>query len=622
VLRLRRLWLLAVGVVGCVLASLPVAGGSAGSLPPGVSASDIPPVCTATTNPNYCIQRTSYGNLSISPHFVVPGSVVTGTITAAARSSHCGCEYAWGDEPGTGTTFVDTFAAGTQVAGVVSGCRPTDTTCSVRVPVTTAPNGKCCETVAVPISTPQGAVSASDWFMFVKAGSVTTTSTATTTTTKKPPPRSRLKVLVTVPKKIRSGLGVHDLYGHPEPQSLVDFAERKPSTGLGGQSFQCESGCADVLVTVRDPRTNDAVEGSRVAVRVTTLTGAPGGREYICGTDPDTGRTMGFGDCGLGDLSDLRTDSSGQVHLRYWIPGVVETTPVTLQVTAAGGTCTPHPCSRGVQPGLSDQNLTLEPYMIYKHTAPLSEHDIQELSDWAGGPSIFHLFLSGSTWGEKAVASHLKWLVHEELATEKEIELLEHLHSVPVKVLSYGIEAYNTWTELSEHWAMIGLFLENTELSGAGLGNDPFEESAPAYPTYPFTKQLANYNGLAPGNIGEAVGLGESGAWWDIATTMRKLVTGKDPSVQPGRADPWSLQIKVYEISHCDPHGQCDPGYTGDHGIQAELYFRIALLYNDEASPGGAGLYLVTTQYDPIAWAEAQQARGADHGRILGLLHS
>jgi hypothetical protein len=410
------------------------------------------------------------------------------------------------------------------------------------------------------------------------------------------------------------------VYQHPD-QSLVAFVEAKRQPGFVGTSFQCESGCADVLVTVRDPKTNELVLGSTVDVRVTTLSGAPGGSEYVCERDPKTGQTMGGGACGPGSLLGLRTDDLGHVYLRYWVPGVIKPTPVTFQVEARGGTCIPHPCSAGTQPGVTNTNLTIEPYLIYQHTAPLTQDNIAELANWAGGPSLFHLFLSGTVWAEKAFTAHLKWLEAEELASEKAIAVLEHLEKAPLRVLFGAIELYNTWTELSEHWSMMGLFLQNTGLSGAGLGNNPLEESAAAYPSYPFTKQLANYNGLIPGNLGQAVGKGESGAWWDIATTLRTLVQAKDVSVRPGQPDHWGIQVKVFEISHCDPHESCDPGYDDDHGIQAELHFEVALLYNGHPSSSGAGLYTFTTPYDALAWTEAQQTGGPQQGKLLGVLH-
>ena len=163
------------------------------------------------------------------------------------------------------------------------------------------------------------------------------------------------------------------------------------------------------------------------------------------------------------------------------------------------------------------------------------------------------------------MAQHLKWLEDGERASEKALETLEHLEKTPVRV-AVGvldlIDAYNDWTELKEHWAMVGLFLQNTALSGTGLGNDPLEESSPAYPTYPFSKQLANYNGLIPFNAGEAIGKGESGALWDIATFLHTLVEHNDFSVRPGAPDHWGIQLQMYEISHCDPEEAAAPATT------------------------------------------------------------
>jgi len=437
-----------------------------------------------------------------------------------------------------------------------------------------------------------------------------------------------LQVLISAPKSIRSGLGVHDLFAKPSPQSVVDFLAAKhsapypgePLSGFRGDTFQCESGCADVLVTVRDPKTHELVEGSKVDARVTSLPDAPGGREYICETKPETGETVR---CGPGALLGLETDHDGRAYLRYWAPGVIKPTSVTLQVTATGGTCVPHPCRAARESGHADYGLTVKPYLIYEHTAPLTREDIAELANWGAGPSLFKVFLAGSLAAEKALTLHLKWLEEEATASEKILKTLEHLEATPVKI-AVGvldlIDAYNDWTELKEHWAMMGLFLQTTALSGTGLGNDPMETSSPAYPTYAFSKQLADYNGLIPGNAGELVGKGESGALWDIATNLHTLVEHKDFSVQPGAPDHWGIQLQVYEISHCDPDESCGPGYDDDRGIQAELYFRIAVLYDGKASPGGAGLYTFTTPYDALAWAAAEQTGAPPYGKVMGLI--
>ena len=395
---------------------------------------------------------------------------------------------------------------------------------------------------------------------------------------KRPSPPS-LTVLLSAPARVRSGLAVHDLYGGRE-ESLVDFVAARRSPGFAADTDQCESGCADLLATVRDAKTHQPVENAKVDVRVTSGLEAPGGIEYVCERDQATGRTMGAGDCDSSSLLDLRTDESGRVYLRYWAPGVIKATPVTIQVTASGGRCVGGDCEGGTQLAVASRSLTIEPYLIYDHSTTLSEDDITELANWAAGPSLFRTFLSGTTWAATALSAHLKWLEAEELASEKEIEALEHLEAPPVRVLHAAIDVYDTWTELSEHWAMVGLFLQDTALSGTGLGDAAHEDSAKAYPAYAFTKQLADYNGLVPGDLGQAVGkdFGEAGAWWDIATTLHALVESKDASVAPGSGGHWGIRLQLYEISHCDPHGQCDPGYDGDDGIDGELDVRIALL--------------------------------------------
>ena len=278
-------------------------------------------------------------------------------------------------------------------------------------------------------------------------------------------------------------------------------------------------------MTVRDPKTHQLVEDSKVDARVTTLTGAPGGREYICETEAETGRTMGIGDCGLGSVLDLRTDDLGQVYLRYWVPGVIEADPRDAPDHSHGRNVhAPHPCSVAKATGVTNTDITLEPYLIYDHQATLTQEDITELANWAGRTVALPPVPLRHDLGREALAAHLKWLEDEELASEKEIEILEHLKKAPLRVLFNAIEVYNTWTELSEHWAMVGLFLQNTGLSGTGLGNNPIEQSAPAYPTYPFTKELANYNGLVPGNLGEAAGR--------ITARRARCGTSQPPSVR------------------------------------------------------------------------------------------
>ena len=138
---------------------------------------------------------------------------------------------------------------------------------------------------------------------------------------KRPTPPS-LTVLLSTPPQVRSGLGVHNLYGGRQ-ESLVDFVASKGSV-LAGDTYQCESGCADMLVTVRDAKTQQVVENAKVDVRITSSLDAPGGVEYLCEREPKTGRTMGGGDCGSPSLLDLRTDEFGHVYLRYWAPGVIK----------------------------------------------------------------------------------------------------------------------------------------------------------------------------------------------------------------------------------------------------------------------------------------------------------
>ena len=607
-LRSRRLSQVCVGVTAYVLALLPASGRGAGSLPPGVSPSDIPPVCTATTNPNYCVQKTSYGNLSVSPHFIVPGSVVTGTIEAAAQSSHCGCGYEWGDLAVAGDTFVHTFAEGT--GSIVSGCKSNDTTCSVRVPLTAAPNGACCLTVSVPISTPQGGLDASDWYMFVKGSVPATTTTAPFK--KPPPPRPPLKVVVAeLEPKIRSGLAVHKPgWAHRYPGNyMVDFVE-----GNGHGRAVCESGCVDIVVKVLDPRDHDnAVPGAVVDASVDNGIRPFAGKQWLCET-----QSNGEADSSCVNEGGVTatTDKNGKAYLRFWPPAVTggDTGSDTLNVVAA---CGSGKCSReGKRTGRAKPtSLTVHPYEIYEGGSNLTAAESESLYDWTH-ESESQFVTSLSTVDKLKTPFEIEYVLLKKFSELQHEEELALHYLEKTNIVFYPITAFEAINPYYARQAMLGYFLIATGVGPEGLADDPFAMSVDNQPSAAFQGLLANYaTAYSPLKIGA------TGIWFDLAKELygcesdswfTAAPTKPCPSPLPSPSSSSSssegapldhvrIDLKVFETSYCNPReGSCEVGYIGNRGIKPELYFELTLSEDGHRYPSP---FTTTVPYNGLAWA-------------------
>jgi hypothetical protein len=413
-----------------------------------------------------------------------------------------------------------------------------------------------------------------------------------------------LDVAVKVLEPLRSGLAVHS-----QPYALypVDFAASKAGT----DAYRCESGCVDVVVTVTNPRTHKKVEGAVVNATVselvlteargpiTTLTPIVGGAQYLCASDMHGTADVG---CGLflAGKSDelLHTNSSGQVYLRYWAPGVLSSVHTTLNVTARV-TCSAHACPSRQMTGAAKANLTVSPDLIYTHSAPLSKDQIEELVAWAGGGGVFKKFLTSAIRANTAAKYTLKWLKAQELASEILVEGLEKVEKAEPVLLA--IDAANILSGVGERQLNLAEFLYVTDLDAVGLGRDPFESSVPALPELTFSNKVVNFGVAVPGEIGAA------GAWWETAKKLAKmqqspfLISTGGKSHKIDMSD-WGIKLDVYEVSHCDPTaGYCVPGYV-QNGIQPTLYFDVILTYNGEAYED----WDFTVPYDAIAWTETQ----------------
>ena len=359
-----------------------------------------------------------------------------------------------------------------------------------------------------------------------------------------------LKVFVKQLETLRSGLAVHSIHYKQAP---VDFMSTKTEDGL--PQDVCESGCVDILVSVIDPKTHKAPDP--YATVSASLGDLRLGQQILNGvlvSPPAYGdgslcevSTQEFGGdekCGA-SLSDLQTDTKGQVHLRYWAPGVVAAADTTLTVTAE---CDVTPCTAART--TSHTTLHVDPYLIYDHTATISDEDLQDMVNWVRGEDPFTEFLESDTEAYDALKYGLKLVEHEQLV-EKEAEAalagIEKVEPIAI-VFDVALELNAVY----EAMGMFALFLENTGLSPIGLGREPFEASVDGNPTALFVHELINQQAVP-----SLFRVSDGGFWYASASAVRKEVLGeKNLELQD-----WSVETNVYEVSHCDDQlgscGQC-----------------------------------------------------------------
>jgi len=413
-----------------------------------------------------------------------------------------------------------------------------------------------------------------------------------------------LIVQISVRNTVRSGLAVHD---HPYNEFPVDFVS-SVSPGV----FSCDSGCADVVVTVTDAKTHKHVSGADVNASIDDSPGlAQGSNDSLCQTDD-----KGMHDAGCGThVLGATTDDNGHAYFRYWAPGVTNGGTTTLSATART-TCTTSGCTVK-QGSATPKVVNIKPYLIYEHTKALTQAEADELAEWAGGTSLFTKFLKTSNNGKLLFVSSLKWLKAIGIAAHKTAEALELVEKAePILIPLELLEAINT---LNERRAMISLFLENTDLDPTGLSANPSEATASSDPTLAFENHLADLGELVP--VFDVAG----GDWLYYAQVLRKvqqgntiplLIGGKTHNVNANLSH-FSVGLQIYEVSSCDSSkGSCSPGYANDpgtsvvlhDGIQPRLHFFLTLIYNGH--PFDQEDFEVP--YDAIGWTEAMGDRLAD----------
>jgi hypothetical protein len=417
-------------------------------------------------------------------------------------------------------------------------------------------------------------------------------------------PGGALKVYVKKLEPLRSGLAVHSIHYSEFP---ADFTARQKTEEqvLGGSSrFVCQSGCTDITVSVIDPATGKApaphatVDASLSSLQVGTVTfdnqvttPKTFGSSFLC----TTGTNGQDKDCGT-SLHGLDTDADGEVHLRYWAPGVLAASSTTLTVTAR---CDTRPCQ--ASKATADLALTVNPYEIYQHSTAIPGEDVVEMAQWAGGPSGFDKFLETNVNGFDVLKYTLMALEKFENAAKLAKEALEGFEEVePIAVvLDVGLKVNAAF----EAQGMFSLFLEESGLSPFGIGADPSEDSVSGDPTYSFVQELMNQL-----EVPSFLKVGNGGFWWAGAQVMREDLAAYGATVDNG----WSLDTTVYEVSHCGnaQDGACGPGYRNSvgssapirDGEQPELVIELTLSHDH----GPVEALAFSTQYDALAWTTTQ----------------
>jgi hypothetical protein len=415
-----------------------------------------------------------------------------------------------------------------------------------------------------------------------------------------------LKIFVKPLEALRSGLAYHPVR---YKTYLVDFTTRGDLSDPDAPLVTCESGCVDLLVHVIDEATHEAPKP------FATVTASLGDLEL--GEQSWDGRSFTPPSYGVGtlctvnaagldqqcgqSLENLQTDSDGLIRLRYWAPGVMADSKAPLTITASCEWSAPFCVSAAKT---SHTTLTTQPYEIYQHDAQLSADTLSELSAWAGGANKFNEVLEQTHTTYDALAKALAALAQFELKAAHAVkETLEDVENVePLTVL---IGAALKFDEAQEAVAMFAEFMDAAGLSPFGLGAPPFEASATGNPGGLFVKQLMSLLAL-PEILKEQIGNG--GFWWASAQDVQH-------AIDEGRFDPsdpdWSLDVSVYEVSHCDTQaGTCGPGYGNspgsadvfNAGIDPKLVFLLAFKHDGITLESSA--FDIT--YDALAWAETQ----------------
>jgi len=400
-----------------------------------------------------------------------------------------------------------------------------------------------------------------------------------------------LDVQVTVLETLRSGLAVDDGFRKEGPvnftiPSYSNAGSVYTEPGEAGQ--KCESGCANVLVTVTDPLTSKAVVGAKVTATVDPIDVHHYGDEFLCAQSDEA-----HVPCGT-ELSGLVTDQKGQIHLIYWAPGVVRQASTVLHINVKNA-CTAEACPTRLEVGQKNQALQIKPYVIYEHTGELSKEEVEALVEMARNPGLFSLTNElGKEAFKVPFEEALKWLVGEEEEAELAVESIPDIFAEPL----FGLmEATHVAIELHEQDELVAALLQAVALPGIGLYDPPRESKAPAPPGGLF--QSAILHGIA-----NPLHLAAGGVLYDDAEILSGQLKKLNDQLA---ARPEEIHLEVYEVSNCDQaEPSCGPGYKYSDGIKPQLCFDFD---GSDGYPGAWADSFCISQYDAFAFAESMGKR-------------
>jgi hypothetical protein len=411
-------------------------------------------------------------------------------------------------------------------------------------------------------------------------------------------------------------------------QSAAFFREFATPTsahllGGGTRLDGCLSGCIDVLVQVKNSA-GQPVDGADLYASVTqmhgTLLDVPG---FLCGQEIATASEQPSPFCGKNgyqDLNGLKTNSSGQALLRYWVPGIIAAHKVVLTVTASAEPGCKNSCRAGSKSPPASISLNVQPHVLVADAqATLSPSTTRAIADWANPPTVGDIVAGGpgAAFGS---------LVNDLLTTNGSVSSIPGLPGA----VKWALTVRDTMTSMkaSEKFETDSLLLLFVPLGIQGLGLDDDSRSA-APPAKPLNSNLLDL--ISTSSLENRVqqwlsavnplpvtlsSLGvesshEAGLLWDFGKFARSHFDD---------GHPWAADLEVDDVSYCDqalevddPATACGPGYAHLNndvptGVRPYLYLKFTLtaLTAIGHKTGVVFTRAFVVPYNATAWLKAQ----------------
>jgi hypothetical protein len=384
----------------------------------------------------------------------------------------------------------------------------------------------------------------------------------------------------------RSGLALDNGLPDEGPVNFTIPTYSKTGSPFGAANEvaeQCESGCANLLVTVIDPQTQKPAAGATIEAKLGQIdtAGSPNlhqqGIQFLCtqSADPTTRQ------CGT-DLTGLTTDSGGQLRLIYWAPGELVSAHTDIDVSATA-TCSATECTSGQEAGSATSKISVKPYLIYKHRGAITANEADALREIVGNPAIGDLLSAGA---HKVLDLELHALLHAELIDEAVLDAAEGPLGYAIVQL---VDLAGAFSELKEQWALQEAFLQAAGVEEAGLDGPPFDKQVAARSVI-FDQAILH-------GVPNAFHIAAGGFLWDLGKELVRRYGAKPKNQLPAQ----HVSIQAYEVSTCsDRSPDCGPGYLDQPGIVPRLCFFISWDI-------GLDQTLCTPPYNAVAWMTIQR---------------